>query len=255
MNNLKTLREMLGFEQQKEFAKTLGIPPNTYGGYENGQREPKIEFWVMLADKYKVAIDWLMGFSDDPHKTKYEAKSVIEERYSALDAHGKRLVDAVMDIELGRVEQPAPKIIDLGTIRKYLSRPAAGVNGMVEGEDYEDIPRTPDMPKDADFCLIVSGDSMEPYIKDGEMIYVTEKEALKELDVGVFVVDGATYVKQFVPSYDGNLYLLSANPKRQDANITIYKTGNQNFQYFGKVILKKKLPRPVYEWPKQNERL
>ncbi len=246
MNNLKTLREMLGFEQQKEFAKTLGIPPNTYGGYENGQREPKIEFWVMLADKYKVAIDWLMGFSDDPHKTKYEAKSVIDERYSALDAHGKRLVDAVMDIELGRVEEPAPKIIDLGTIRKYLSRPAAGVGGLVEGEDYEDIPRTLEMPKNADFCLVVSGDSMEPYIKDGELIFVNETAPLHDLDVGVFFVDGATYVKQYAPSYDGSLYLLSANPYRESANLYIPKDGTHSVQYFGKVILNKKLPRPEY---------
>ena len=245
-NKLKELRESRGL-QQKEFGESLGVKQTTYSNYELGITEPKSDFWIAVSDQYRVSIDYLFGQTENQHGTKWSGKSQLDERYSALDAHGKRLVDAVMDIELGRVEQPAQEIIDLGTIRKYLSRPAAGVNGLVEGEDYEDIPRTPDMPPEADFCLVVSGDSMEPYIHDGEMIYITEKEALKKLDVGVFVVDGATYVKQFAPSYDGNLYLLSANPKRQDANITIYKTGNQNVQYFGKVILKKKLPQPHYD--------
>lgn len=245
-NKLKELREFHKL-QQKEFCEPLGLKQTTYSNYELGVTEPKSDFWIAVSDHYQVSIDYLFGQTENQHGTKWSGKSQLDERYSALDAHGKRLVDAVMDIELGRVEQPAPEIIDLGTIRKYLSRPAAGVNGLVEGEDYEDIPRTPDMPKEADFCLVVSGDSMEPYIHDGEMIYINEKAKLEDFDVGVFVVDGATYVKQFVPSYDGNLYLLSANPKRQDANITIYKTGNQNFQYFGKVILKKKLPRPFYE--------
>lgn len=247
-NKLKELRESHGL-QQKEFGESLGVKQTTYSNYELGVTEPKSDFWIAVSDQYRVSIDYLFGQTENQHGTKYSGKSQLDERYSALDAHGKRLVDAVMDIELGRVEEttPEPKIIDLGTIRKYLSRPAAGVNGLVEGEDYEDIPRTPDMPTEADFCLVVSGDSMEPYIHDGEMIYITEKEALKKLDVGVFVVDGATYVKQFAPSYDGNLYLLSANPKRQDANITIYKTGNQHVQYFGKVILKKKLPQPHYD--------
>lgn len=244
--NLEAFRKSLGLNQ-KAFAEENDLGNTTYNGYETGKREPPLDLFITLSNKYQVSTDYLLGQTENQHGTKWSGKSQLDERYSALDAHGKRLVDAVMDIELGRVEEPAPKIVDLGTIRKYLSRPAAGVNGMVEGEDYEDIPRTPDMPREADFCLVVSGDSMEPYIHDGEMIYINEKAGLKEFDVGVFVVDGATYVKQFVPSYDGNFYLLSANPKRQDANITIYKTGNQNFQYFGKVILKKKLPRPFYE--------
>lgn len=249
MKNLRKLREEYAKMDQKPFAKQFDVGNTTYSNYENDITEPKFKFLRDVALKYEVSMDFLLDLTDDPHGTRFGGKSQLDERYSTLDAHGKRLVDAVMDIELGRVEQPAPepKIIDLGTIRKYLSRPAAGVNGLVEGEDYEDIPRTPDMPKEADFCLVVSGDSMEPYIHDGEMIYINEKAQLEDSDVAVFVVDGATYVKQFVPSDDGNTYLLSANPKRQDANITIYKTGNQNVQYFGKVILKKKLPRPLYE--------
>lgn len=170
--------------------------------------------------------------------------SKIEKKYAELDKYGKNAVDAILDIEHSRCIEST--VIDFGTIRHYLSSPAAGINGMTS-EDYEDIPRTKDMPKDADFCLTVSGDSMEPYIHDGEIVFVNEKAQLQDFEVGVWCVDGATYVKQFCKSYDGNLYLLSANPEREDANITIFKDGNQSVQYFGKVLLDKKLPQPYYK--------
>lgn len=250
MNNLKELRETSNMIQS-EFAKTLNIKPSTYAGYENGSRDPPAEIWIAISDRYRVSIDYLMGQTDNPHGTKYGGKSKIEERYSALDSHGKKLIDTILNLEIERIDANTQNeetpIIDFGTIRKYLSRPAAGVNGLVEGEDYEDIPRTPDMPQNADFCLVVSGDSMEPYIHDGETVYIDERAPLTDMDVGVFSVDGATYVKQYAPSYDGSLYLLSANPKRESANLYINKNSNQHVQYFGKVILKKKLPRPFYE--------
>lgn len=170
--------------------------------------------------------------------------SKIEKKYAELDKYGRTAVETILDIEHSRCMEST--IIDFRTIRHYLSSPAAGINGMTS-EDYEDIPRTKDMPKDADFCLTVSGDSMEPYIHDGEIVFVNEKAQLQDFEVGVWCVDGATYVKQFCKSYDGNLYLLSANPEREDANITIFKDGNQSVQYFGKVLLDKKLPQPYYK--------
>lgn len=39
--NLKHYREKAGYKSAKEFANTLGIPPNTYVGYEVRGREPK----------------------------------------------------------------------------------------------------------------------------------------------------------------------------------------------------------------------
>jgi phage repressor protein C with HTH and peptisase S24 domain len=117
---------------------------------------------------------------------------------------------------------------------------------MVEGEDYEDIPRTADMPEEADFCVVVSGDSMEPYIKDGQTVFVSETAAIEPLEVGVWSVDGAAYVKMYYPLDDGGLMLLSANPDREASNLHIRPGGNQSVQYFGKVLGIKKLPLPMY---------
>ena len=66
--HLKELRESLGLTQA-EFGKSIGIAKSTYNNYETGAREPKSDFWVAVAQKYNVTIDYLMGYSDDPHGT------------------------------------------------------------------------------------------------------------------------------------------------------------------------------------------
>lgn len=247
--NLKALRESLNMKQ-KDMAAALNLAPNTYNNYENRVREPNSDFWIAVATKYDVSIDWLMGFADDPKRSKYATPSKLDQKYAALDDYGRRVVDLVIDAETERVQAQAKAseavVVDLGTIRRYLSRPAAGPGGMVEGEDYEDIPRTADMPEEADFCVVVSGDSMEPYIKDGQTVFVSETAAIEPLEVGVWTVDGETYVKQYFPLDDGGLMLLSANPDREGANIHIYPSGNQTMMYWGKVLGIKKLPLPVY---------
>lgn len=168
--------------------------------------------------------------------------------FHALDAPGKKVVRLVIGAEAERIGAAASAavVVDLGTIRHYLYRPAAGPDGMVSGSDYEDIPRTPDMPKNASYCLTVSGDSMEPYIKDGQMVYVEEDVPLGDMEVGVFFYQGGIYVKQYAPSFDGGVFLLSANPARESANITVPRESVQDLYYMGKVILKKKLPPPIY---------
>lgn len=66
--NLKELRESKNMTQ-KQFAESLGLKLTTYNGYETGSREPDSDFWISIAKKYHVTIDYLMGYSSDPHKT------------------------------------------------------------------------------------------------------------------------------------------------------------------------------------------
>lgn len=244
--NLKKLRVDHGMTQE-EFGQLFGVKKTTYAGYEIGSSDPKSDFWIAVAERFHVSIDYLMGLSDNPRRTKYsDSRSELDAKYEALDDHGRRLVDLVLGEESRRVEQfHDPIVYDLGTIRHYLYSPAAGVDGLVSGSDYEDIPVTPEMPKNADFCLTASGDSMEPYIMDGQMIFVSEREPLHELDVGVWFWHGGTYVKQYETSGAG-VHLLSANPARQDANIFIPREAAPELVCFGKVVGIKKLPPPDY---------
>lgn len=81
--NLKALRLSLNMTQ-KEFAASLGIGYTTYNGYETGAREPKSDFWITVAQKYDVTIDYLMGYSDDPHSATSKAPSIISMRLAEI---------------------------------------------------------------------------------------------------------------------------------------------------------------------------
>lgn len=59
--NLKYYREKSGYKSAKEFANTLGIPPNTYVGYEVRGREPKFDTLCKIADLLEVSTDDLLG--------------------------------------------------------------------------------------------------------------------------------------------------------------------------------------------------
>ena len=75
--HLKELRESLGMTQE-EFGKSIGIAKSTYNNYEKGIREPKSDFWIAVAKKYGVTIDYLMGFSDSPHKAAAEGQIRVQ---------------------------------------------------------------------------------------------------------------------------------------------------------------------------------
>jgi phage repressor protein C with HTH and peptisase S24 domain len=88
---------------------------------------------------------------------------------------------------------------------------------------------------------------MEPYIRDGDRVFVQRDVTLTDGDVGIFFVDGDVYCKQICQDNYRNIYLLSANPKREDANLTIRSDSARSFVCFGKVLLPRRLPMPVYD--------
>lgn len=50
---------------QKEFANSIGFNLSTYNNYEIGAREPNSDFWVAIAKKYNISIDFLLGLTDN----------------------------------------------------------------------------------------------------------------------------------------------------------------------------------------------
>lgn len=61
-SNLKKYREIAGYSQAKEFAEKIGVPYQTYMGYENRGREPKFSTLIKIADTLHVSIDKLLGY-------------------------------------------------------------------------------------------------------------------------------------------------------------------------------------------------
>ena len=91
----------------------------------------------------------------------------------------------------------------------------------------------------------IDGDSMEPYIMDGSIVYVN-REPLENGDVGIFYVDGDMLCKQYYKDDTGNVRLLSLNRTRHDADRFISARGDDTIlTYYGRVILPR---RPLISW-------
>lgn len=81
---LRQLRESTGLNQ-KDFAESIGIKHTTYNGYETGKHKPKSDILVIIADKYNVTVDYLLGKSDRPTPVS-ESGPIGPERQALLDA-------------------------------------------------------------------------------------------------------------------------------------------------------------------------
>lgn len=135
-------------------------------------------------------------------------------KYSRLDDHGRYLVDTVTSIEYERIrsiddgvnEQAATYDIPL------LGKTAAGAPLSYGDPSYETI-GVKTIPKGAEFALTVSGDSMEPLIKDGSIIFVKPQPAAENGQIVVAEVDGEVTCKKFYRDEDGGVELRSINPQ------------------------------------------
>ena len=237
-------------EKQIDIARLLKVSKSTVSAYCSGSQMPRMDKIEQLARHFGVSRGALLGEdAQSVPAADAPAKPVlpIAPLYDALNERGRGEL-----IRYGRylVQQPEYKAEEqpekIVYIKHYLVPAAAGYASPIEGEDYENIPLDPAAPVGADFCLTVRGDSMEPFISDGRLVYVRRGAPLQEFDVGIFFVDGDVFCKQWCVDYAGTLHLLSANSVRQDANISIPRDAGRSCICFGKVLLDRRLPQPSY---------
>ena len=225
-NVLKSLREKNRLSMAK-IATSLGIPKGTYASYEYGQREPNIDMINKIADFYGVTTDYLLGREPAPDPfgdyqlSEEDEKEVIEKYMSFPPEIRACLMDVL--IKLGeaakrRIEARNQDQDDDDQplfVFKRLSvhKASAGVGyDLYDPDAWKEI-TVLDCPEahDADFAVQIEGDSMEPSLHDGDIVYVRIDPEVPVGKVGVFQVDGCGYVKE-----RGLDRLISHNPAYTD---------------------------------------
>ena len=189
MNMLQTLDRLMKEKglNRSRLAQKSGVPYTTIDGlYKKGFENVKLSTLLKLSRTLGVTLDELAGEEAPLGKERLDHEDLAVARdYHALDGHGKRLVRLVLDEEKSRLgtsaeEEPQEEIIQ---IKHYLVPAAAGYASPIEGEDYENIPLPHGAPANADFCLTIQGDSMEPYIHDGDLAFVKRDAPIGALTI------------------------------------------------------------------------
>lgn len=232
---------------QQMLGDRIGVSANTVRAWEQGVKKPSMDALVSLSRLFDVSVDVLLGTGDHQDTGLMDMSEIRVKKLMAqflkLDVYGRTAVEEICRIEMERMEKQAAvevfaeeELSEERYIRCYDMPSAAGVNVPLENEDYEMIPAGPEVPYGAEFAVRIQGESMMPYIQDGEIVYVDPRASLKVGDVGIFSVDGALYCKIYYVDPEGNLTLVSANPELQDANVYVDRDSGQSVENFGKVL-------------------
>lgn len=226
MNRLKELREARNWTM-REAASALGYKYMTYVNYEKEERQMYPEQLIRIADFYGVSIDYLLC------QDERVIRSPLDAKYNELDETSKKVVDAVLDIERER----EPVVVDFAKTKVIpLFSAAAGPGSPTSQAGFDDF----EVPADskAQFAVRISGDSMEPYLHDGEVV-LCKKKRPEDFEMAVIMVNGDILVKQYVEDGYGNIYLRSTNRERKNLDVDLWASGQDNVRGFGTVIFRK----------------
>ncbi|MCL4882619.1 LexA family transcriptional regulator [Streptococcus suis] len=92
--------------------------------------------------------------------------------------------------------------------------------------------RANDVPEKYDTIAKVAGDSMEPMIKDNDLLFINVTSQVEINDIGIFQINGKNFVKKLKRDYDGRWYLQSLNNSYEE----IYLTEEDDIRTIGEVV-------------------
>lgn len=99
LDRLRMLSRNKGLENNMQLSKASGVPYTTLDNfYRNGYENVKLSTLKKLAVCLGCTIEYLVNGSPDSNELSPEALEFAR-RFDKLDAHGKRVVSAVLDIE------------------------------------------------------------------------------------------------------------------------------------------------------------
>lgn len=221
---LVELRTENGYGSRKAFAEAIDIPVTTLKHYEDGDREPGHTFLKQVSEFFNVSIDYLLGVTDRKEVLRSFRVSIEEqtmvEKYRSLDAHGKDLVSTILEKEFTRCQESTPR----KHLYTYYHRIACAGDGFLFDDIPPEIIEAPEC-QGADFIIGVNGDSMEPTLSDGDLVYVRRTDTIKTGAIGIFTIRNECYVKEL-----GETGLVSHNPDYPEI------PGDETVRCIGEVI-------------------
>lgn len=212
---------------QKQLAELIGIKPSTLSDYLNLRSNPSHGVIQKIADVFGIVkSDIDTTYKEDNDITTVYNQLTPPRQRNVLDFANKQLEE-----QNNEVSENDRNIITI----KRMHAAAAGVVGEELFDDLieEDIEFYEDeVPKGADFCILVNGDSMEPMIKEGTYAFIKRETNIKDGTIALVVLDGTSFIKR-VDIYPEYLKLISLNPKYEDITVSSFN----DLKVVGKIVL------------------
>lgn len=240
---------------QEELSEKVDVSVTSVRHWEYGTKLPSANALGALSKVFNTSVDELLGLTYSNYHNESldisDHEAALIRDYRSLDKYGKEAVEKICAIEKERVTSNNQSFnsehSNIRQIPKFLLPSAAGYAFPFSDEsEFDMISVDNSVPARADFAVKIQGNSMYPYICDGDVVYVSKDSELSNGDVGIFSVDGAMYCKQLYKKEDGDVILVSANEDLKDSNIVLSSDSSAQFQCHGKVLLNRRLKLPDY---------
>lgn len=144
------------------------------------------------------------------------------------------VLDISIDYLLGNDNPPSAKT---GKKIPVLGHVAAGIpiSAIENILDYEEI--TPELAITGDFfALSIKGDSMEPRIKDGDVVIVRQQEDVDSGDIAIVCVNGDEATCKKVMKHENGISLVPLNTKYEPMFYTAEEANTKPVRIIGKVV-------------------
>lgn len=183
-------------------------------------RERKQLTQQQLADKLDISRSTVGMYENGSREPDFETLELIADFFNVN-----------MDRLIGNLNPTDKRIIPvLGYVRAGL--PIEAVENIL---DYEEI--SEDMARQGEyFALKIKGDSMEPRMREGDVVIIKKQNIVDNGDIAVVLVNGndATVKKFF--KYDNGVNLISFNSNYEPFTYTPEQVNNLPVQVIGKVV-------------------
>lgn len=190
-----------------ELAEKSGVPKSTINKIIAGiSKSPSLENVRAIAAVLGKTLD---DFCDTPPVRVGVTNDEMEivKKFRTLDAYGKETVSIILDREYVRAgaaisqQKPAPAAKAQRatlTIDYYRLPVSAGTGTVDPGDGYHDTLEVlaNRYTVASDYVVRVQGDSMKPRFLDGDLLLVHKTDVVDFGEVGVFSVDGKSFIKQ-----------------------------------------------------------
>jgi len=199
---LAQLRIENGYSQEDiaEYCRQHGRPISrkAVSKWEHGGSMPDAEQFLLLCKLYGIA-DVLTVFGVDNDTL----------RLNGLGT--QKLLEYLRLLQLDNRFLAAPRKQSVSRrIPLYDLPVSAGTGQFLDSDRYELIEVDESVPLDATFAVRVSGDSMEPKLTHGQVIYIKPQQTLEPGEIGIFLHNGEALCKELGDS-DGVPALISLN--------------------------------------------
>ncbi len=220
---LKALRSEHGFTQTRiaeYFSKNgMKISSKLVSSWETGRNTPDAMQLLMLCRMYGVrdVLSVFLGLA--PETAMDRLNRAGRERaleYVEMLAQNRNYTNHPILLETRKRQLP---LYDISV--------SAGTGQFLDSDSYTLIDVSDNVPLDATYALRVSGDSMQPGIQDGQIIYVKQQQTLENGEIGIFLLNNDAYCKKWL-----NGKLVSLNTHYAPIAIGDY----DEFRIYGKVV-------------------